>query len=118
MVEEASVLVVAHEQDRTSPKGRAGGHGSVNLHEKLLAITDAGWRVVVRTAAEVRGIAISRLNKNHLRPLTRRRVGHVFLEILERAEVIVKQDVGNPIEHHGEKRNPLMVNPPGHAAGI
>src|SRR5260221_329881 len=118
MIEEPAVFVISNNRDRTFPKRRARRNRIVNLHQELLAVADPRGSVVVCATSQVGTIAIRRLDKNDFGPLIWRGVGHVRLKLAERAEVVAQQNARNPVQHHGEEGNALVVNTPAYLIGI
>ncbi len=62
----------------------------IHLHQKLLAITDAGGGMLVGGKTQMGGILVRWFDENHLGQLIRRRVHQILFQIIERAKMVVQ----------------------------
>src|SRR5215203_195083 len=97
MVEEATVLVVRDDQDRTSPALRITGERFIDLKEQGLARGDRERRVIVirQRATDARSIPIRWFDQDHTGKITGLLVADIGRQSVDRPEP-VGEDVESP----------------------
>ena len=112
MVEESTMLIITDKRQAALPERPAGCNGIIYLHQELLPIADAGWRVVIGGATEVRSITVIGFDENDLGQLGGRCRFQIGLKTTERTEVVAGEDTRHPVKHHCKKRETLMIHAP------